>query len=222
MNGKEVDLTGENVTIKSTNFNVDEDGNIVISAEEENEEGKKVSFTIKKDTQTYIEFYAAVIRAFKNGYETLRIDSNNPLIMLRNSQTLGGTAIWADYINLQGIAHETKIRSSGIETPILTQTSLLAKKENIKELNANALELIRNSNICLYNFKGEKEESKQHLGLIIGEGYNCPQEVISENGQGIEQYSMTSLAWKAIQELIEENKKLNKRLEKLEEEDNND
>lgn len=68
----------------------------------------------------------------------------------------------------------------------------------------------------MYNLKGEKSGSKKHIGLVIGEGYNCPDEVISEDGQGVEQYSMTSLAWKAIQELIEENQNLKQRIEKLE------
>ena len=90
------------------------------------------------------------------------------------------------------------------------------------------MNLIRNADICLYNLKEEKNTAKKHIGLVIGEGYNCPKEVISQNGQGIEQYSMTSLAWKALQELIQQNeeqqeitKSLTKRIEKLEEEDSN-
>lgn len=86
----------------------------------------------------------------------------------------------------------------------LTQTSLKSKKKNIEKLEVNAIELIKNSDICLYNLKGEQDGSKKHIGLVIGEGYNCPNEVISENGQGVEQYSMTSVAWKAIQEQQEE------------------
>ncbi len=110
----------------------------------------------------------------------------------------------------------TSIKSSGIETPKLTQTSLKSKKKNIKKLKVNASDLIKNSDICLYNLKSEKAGSKKHIGLVIGDGYNCPTEVISEDKQGVEQYSMTSLAWKAIQELIEENNNLKQRIEKLE------
>ncbi len=115
-----------------------------------------------------------------------------------------------------GTTNQTIIMATGITTPKLTQTSLKSKKKNIKQLQVNALELIKNSDICLYNLKGEKEGSKKHIGLVIGEGYNCPNEVISEDGQGVEQYSMTSLAWKAIQELITENQNLRQRIEKLE------
>ncbi len=110
----------------------------------------------------------------------------------------------------------TYITHTEIKTPTLTQTSLKSKKKNIKKLNANAIDLIKNSDICLYNLKGEKAKSKKHIGLVIGEGYNCPDEVIAQDGQGVEQYSMISLAWKAIQELIEENNNLKQRIKKLE------
>ncbi len=107
---------------------------------------------------------------------------------------------------------ETTISPTQIVTPKLTQTSVKSKKKNIKKFTENALELIKNADICLYNFKNEKTGTKKHIGLVIGEGYNCPDEVISEDRQGVEQYSMVSLTYKAIQELdkrltiVEENK----------------
>ena len=61
--------------------------------------------------------------------------------------------------------------------------------------------------------KGEKATGHRHYGLVVGENYNCANEVISENGKGVEIYSMVALAWKAIQELSEENKKLKEKLE---------
>lgn len=103
---------------------------------------------------------------------------------------------------------ETKITADKIETPVLQQTSLKSKKKNIKKLKNNALELVKNADICEYNFKGEKKGTKKHIGLVIGDGYNCPNEVISEDGQGVEQYSLTSLLWKAVQELTAKVKKL--------------
>ncbi len=121
-------------------------------------------------------------------------------------------------MNFKNSSNYSKINPNEIITPKLTQTSLKSKKKNIKKLKVNALELIKNADICLYNLKSEKKGSKQHIGLVIDKDkkYNCPTEVISEDGQGVEQYSMTSLAWKAIQELVEENKKLKGRIEKLE------
>lgn len=93
--------------------------------------------------------------------------------------------------------------NGNISCTSLTQTSLKSKKKNIKKTKINALELIKNADICEYNLKGDKPKSKKHIGLVIGEGYKCPKEVISEDGQGIEAYSQRSISWKAIQELLE-------------------
>lgn len=111
-------------------------------------------------------------------------------------------------------------RNGNITCATLTQTSLKTKKKNIKKLKINALDLIKNADICSYNLKTEKTENKKHIGLIIDEDgeYNCPDEVIAEDKQGIEQYSMISMAWKAIQELVKENSNLKQRIEKLEKE----
>ncbi len=104
----------------------------------------------------------------------------------------------------------TTISADGIYSPVISQTSLKSKKKNIRKLNINAIDLVKNADICIYNFKGEKKGAKKHLGLVIGKGYNCPNLVISENGEAIEQYSYTSLLYKAFQQLI-------LRVEKLEE-----
>ena len=65
--------------------------------------------------------------------------------------------------------------------------------------------------------KGEKPTGYRHYGLVIGENYNCPNEVISESGKGVEIYSMVALAWKAIQEQQEIIENLEKRIKELEE-----
>lgn len=77
---------------------------------------------------------------------------------------------------------------------------------------------------CIYNFdykseiknKEDKNGEPLHYGLVIGDGYNTPKEVISEDGKGIDLYSMTSLAWKAIQEQQTIITALEKRVEELE------
>lgn len=119
----------------------------------------------------------------------------------------------------------TSITGGGIRTPTISETSLASKKNNIKKIDIIAIELIKNADICSYNLNEEKKGAKEHIGLVIGDGYNCPKEVIAEDEEGVEQYSMTALAWKAIQELIQQNKEqqeiiksLTKRIEKLEEE----
>ena len=99
------------------------------------------------------------------------------------------------------------------ECATLVQTSKQEKKKYIKKINKSAIDLINNSDICQYQLKGEKTTGHRHYGLVVGKDYNCANEVISENGKGVEIYSMVALAWKAIQELSEENKKLKEKLE---------
>lgn len=205
--GNAINLTSKNIIISSDNFSVDKNGNLICN----NANIKNASIdggNLKMWGNDALDGVRVFKDSSKNtGYMSYMVcDSigvnkgNDSAGMTPTAITIGNSTMYKDHIT----------------TPTLNQTSLKSKKKNIKKLNVNALELIKNSDICLYNLKGEKAKSKKHIGLVIGEGYNCPNEVISEDRQGVEQYSMTSLAWKAIQELIEENKNLKQRIEKLE------
>lgn len=92
------------------------------------------------------------------------------------------------------------------------------KKTNITAASS-VLDKVRNAGIYSYNYISEDAENDQvgdivlnsgtlettepstHYGLVIGDGYNTPEEVISSDGKHIDLYSMIALAWKAIQEL---------------------
>lgn len=96
-----------------------------------------------------------------------------------------------------------------VEAKKYSNISRVEEKENIFKLKENsknrkiirkAIEIIEDADICEYNFK---EYSNTSIGLIIGDGYNTPEEVLSEEKKGIDIYSMVSLSWKAIQELLE-------------------
>ena len=217
--GNEINLTTKNIKITSNAFNVDKNGKIVCSDMTIN--GGNINLQSDSKDDSVINVLSSNDAGKKVHVESGRIGidassaSDNLVYM---AVTEGYDTGWqhsgvVDVSTNNG--QYTHIFGDGIETPKLTQTSLKSKKKNIKKLNVSAAELIKNSDICLYNLKGEKAKSKKHIGLIIGDGYNCPEEVISENGQGIEQYSMTSLAWKAIQELAEENSNLKERIDKL-------
>lgn len=99
-----------------------------------------------------------------------------------------------------------------IHTPTYSYDSRVELKENIKLFKKNALELIKDSNIYQYKYKGIN--NSQTIGLVIGDGYKTPEEVIS-NGEGINSYSMNGLSWKAIQELDEKIEKILKTLKKI-------
>lgn len=213
--GNAINLTSKNITITSNAFKVDKNGKVTCSdiditggriILESNEDNCNA---VIKGNGSICEIYGDAVSIFEDlninipgGINTYIVDGEGGIVAVK--RTSGGTPT------------ETRVFASGITTPKLTQTSLKSKKKNIKKLKANALDLIKKSDICLYNLKGEKAKSKKHIGLVIGDGYNCPEEVISEDGQGVEQYSMTSLAWKAIQEQQEIIEKLNNRIEELE------
>lgn len=95
---------------------------------------------------------------------------------------------------------ETRISSSHVQSPTITQTSLESIKKNIKKFE-NGLDKVNNSEIYTYNLKSEQDTDKKHVGFIIGEKYKTPQEVIAKTGDGIDTYTMISILWKAVQEL---------------------
>lgn len=121
----------------------------------------------------------------------------------------GYTQIGDNLLYLSDRTNTTTIQASGIKTPTLTQTSLESIKKNLKKFQ-NGLSLITNADIYTYNLKSESNTDKKHIGLIIGDKYNTPNEVISKDEQGIDLYAMISVAWQSIKEL-------NKRIEQLEE-----
>lgn len=211
--GGSLDLTGTNTTISSTNFSVDKNGNVTANL------AKLKNVTI---TNGSIELQAgendtAIFRIYDP--DTAGTIDGNEFWVYPYGLTLGcfNKSFSIDFpdggtspiVKLSGRNYkQTLISADKIETPILSQTSLKARKKNIKKLKVNALELIKEADICEYNFKKEKAGTKKHIGLVIGEGYNCPEQVISEEGQSVEQYSLTSLLWKAVQELTVKVEKL--------------
>ena len=79
-------------------------------------------------------------------------------------------------------------------------------KKDIEKYNDIALEIIKESEIYQYHFQKEDDTDKKHLGFVIGDlggEYKTPNEVISQDGEGIDTYNMTSILWKAFQEYIE-------------------
>ena len=121
----------------------------------------------------------------------------------------------------KGGSDYTIINGGIIEAISYNYHSLEKFKENIEKVNFKALELIENSDIYEFNYKAVKG-NKKNYGFIIGKNYKTPKEVISENGDGINSYSMISILWKAVQEQQEEIKELRKEIEKLKEEKTNE
>lgn len=213
MNGKTLNLA-DNMAIKSNNFNVDSNGNMSCT-----------SATIKNgDSFELTSSGKLKIKGNGTANDLFRIEENNsnnftyiqPVgIGIVNSSgnridLHAGNSKASIYVDGQGSS--TSIFNTGIETPILTQTSLAESKKNFEKLQDNALETIKNIDIYKYNLKSEKDTDKKHIGFVIGDNYNYSKEVTSIDNQGVDNYSFTSLCCKAIQELSQQVEELKKQL----------
>lgn len=197
--GNTINLSSQNITISSALLTIDEEGHITL---QDSETIDGVPFKVTKDGTDYSS------EIFSTGYAC---KGPNGYVRIEADYAMAGGSIFLAPSQNESV-NRTLIQNGYINCVKLTQTSLKSKKKNIKKLKANALELVKQADICEYNFKKEKVGTKKHIGLVIGEGYNCPEQVISEDGQGVEQYSLTSLLWKAVQELTEKVERLEGKL----------
>ena len=238
--GNTINLTGKNIAISSTNFNVDKNGNMTCNNANVTGGTIKIGNNFNVNADGTIELKdsggadSPSLKIVSNGASSFDssicsfgafFNGPNGHVEIGADSAYAGGAIFVGP-NQGNSSNYTLIQNGRIFTKSLTQYSLKSKKKSIKKLNINALDLIKNADVCEYNFKGEKKGTKKHIGLVIGEGYNCPEQIISEDGQGIEQYSYTSLVTKAFQQYIKQQDKLisdlTTRLEKLEKEVHND
>lgn len=122
-------------------------------------------------------------------------------------------------ITVKDANNETTIIPSGIRTPTLTQTSREEDKKNFEHLKS-ALEEVLKTDIYKYNLKSETDNTKKHIGFVIGEEFNYSHLITAEdekgNEIGVEDYSMISVLWQAFKEYVaktdDEIKKLKEKL----------
>lgn len=201
LNGKEINLTGDNVVISSNNFNVDKNGNMECS--NANITGGKINL------ETTRSLGDKVLNVKDDAGAESYIGTVNASIGYTGNDVLTG-------VYLQGEASG----QSMVRAQVITQTSLEEQKKNIEKLK-DGLEIVKNTDIYKYNFKTQKDGTKKHIGFVIGGNYKYSKDITSldENGKeiGVDSYSMISVAYKAIQEQQEIIENLEKRIKELEE-----
>ena len=79
----------------------------------------------------------------------------------------------------------------------------------------NGLDIIKNTHIYKYNLKTQKDTDKKHIGFVIGKDFKYREEITSQNNDGVDTYSMISVAYKAIQEQQEQIEQLQKAIKEL-------
>jgi len=209
--GNTINLTSKNIVISSDKFSVNKNGKVTCS--DINITGGNISMNYTGGTD--------VLRVIENNNtSTMSYMTSNVIAINRNgghieNAIFGGNPSISVYVDG---GNSTYIESTGIRTPKLTQTSLVQEKKNFEKMEDNALDIINEIDIYKYNLKSEKDTDKKHIGFVIGDDYNYSKEVTSIDNQGVDNYSFTSLCCKAIQELIQENKKLTQNIEEIKKE----
>lgn len=223
-------MTSDNIAINSSNFNVDENGNVncnnatmndvtitsgILKLFNGTESNPKFSVT----ESDYITFDNLNGVAILPDRIWMRYGSQTCFWIARNNY--GGVSMQmphASFINLYNISGSGTIRIDGgdgnISCVSLTQTSKEEQKKNFERFNGG-LDIIKNTDIYKYNLKSQKDGDKKHIGFVIGKNYKYSKEITSKNNDGVDTYSMISVAYKAIQEQQELIESLQKQIDEM-------
>lgn len=231
LNGKTINLTSDNTIIKSTNFNVDKNGNMTcsnakVTGGKINLQGgtkENPNFEIKN---SYGKLTSTPQDIFFNSNRSMSIvmnhdNANASGAILYTDEVGGGLTLggnnYSGQITLRATDSfdKTHIACYGyMEATAFNNISLADNKKNFERLE-NALDIIKKTDIYKYNFKNEEETSKKHIGFVIGQNYNYSKEITSKNNDGADIYSLASVCLQAIKEQQEEIELLKQEINKL-------
>jgi len=234
LNGKTINLSSENIAIQSNNFNVDKYGNMSCSNANVsgdvtsnnvnisggnitmNDNGNWQNGKIKTEGNNQLAVLYSDGIYIENKYNDsyLADFSLDSFSISAPGKYISGSVWQSDpYLVVNKSGSQTIIYSDRIVSNGTVYNSKESIKKNIKLYDKKALDFIKNSEIYEYNYKYENDEDKKHIGFVIpdkGGNYKTPIEVMSKDKEGIEQYNVTSILWKAVQEqqeIIDELKK---------------
>ena len=94
--------------------------------------------------------------------------------------------------------------------------SLEERKKNFEKFN-KALDIINKTDVYKFHYKGEKDDDKKHIGLVIGDNYNYSKEVTNKENDAVDLYSMVGVCFEAIKEQQEIIVSLQDEIKKLKE-----
>lgn len=184
-----LNLTTKNLIIQSTYFNVTKDGKVKIT-------GNK-NLIIGDTNSNYIALDPGEISLWDTSGGTLSIMSN-ALVMMSNYNS-------------------SSMTPDEISAPTITQTSLEEKKKNFEKLTLEeAIEILNDTDIYKYNLKSQDDDKKKHIGFVIGNSFNYSSKITSENNDGVDNYSMTSVLYPIVKEQKKQIEELKQRIENLE------
>lgn len=149
------------------------------------------------------------------GSNSLKIgNTDNSCLFTDEGSMSGKTAYLTEKVSTNTIECFQHIYcNNGVES-----FSTIKKKKKVKKYNKSGLEEVLKTDIFYFNYKEDDKNAKRRIGTVIGNGYNCSEDILSQTGESISDYSMISVAYKAIQEqqvIIEEQQKQIKENNKL-------
>ena len=241
----EINASAENVNINSNklnlegyttingNFKIDDNGDMECNNAQINGTIKGSTFKGTNDNSIYLKIgddpNDTGSMSTNNCLQILRPDNTNMLTIssrywgTNNSQLTFESPVrfftFYSTIDDYRVNSNAFVADSFMYSPAYNGGSLESIKKNIKLFDKYAIDIINSADLYSYNLKKENDDDKKHIGLIIGDGekkYNTPDEIITQDKQGIDLYSMISLSWKAIQEQQKIIEDLQAKIDKLE------
>ena len=196
--GNAINLTSQNITITSDSFNVDKNGKVTCS--DISITGGDIALVKKTNTEA-IQVYKDSTK--DNSYKAYMTNDAIGLVSGDHRIDLYVPPVSSDCVGIHltngTSAGATNIYNYGITTPTLTQTSKESDKKNFEQLE-KALDIIKQIEIYKYNLKNEDDNTKKHIGFVIGDSYKYAEEVTSNDNNGVDIYSFVSVCCKSIQE----------------------
>lgn len=175
--GKKFNLTTDDIEISSEVLNIDKNGIVVIK---DTASGNVSNFEIKKNTGEKCDIWGRSIEFT----ESASIHSRFGL----NSLDINNGSKYLSY-------DQGNLYISGQIYP----SSLEKMKKNFEKLE-NGLDIINDTEIYKYNMIFEDDNTKKHIGFVIGDSYKFSKEITSAKNNSVDLYSMVAVAYKAIQE----------------------
>ena len=219
--GKNTDQAGIYISDESDSSN-----NVTCTADMVCNYQDSASFSIQRDVKNgdrqFIDGWAGLDETlFRAYYGNSKISDRATNSLITRKAQIGNSYI-REYIDntnnvcltVANSTNTTNIFPGKIDTPVLVQTSLENKKKNFEKLQSG-LNIIKNIDIYKYNLKNEEDNTKKHIGFVIGDKYKYSKEITSTENDGADIYSFVSVCCKAIQEQQEEIEELKKEIEKL-------
>ena len=222
LNGKEINLTGDNATIISNNFNVDKNGNLTCNnAKMKNSqiEGGNLKIWGNTNLDGARVFQDSSMDTSHMAYMVSNVigvnDGDNRAAMSPTAINIGQSTMFPNYITTSGPVYAENISSDR------------RLKENIKDSTINATEVINNLKIRSFDWKKDKRHVE--AGIIaqeaekVDENFVLKRPIMDEEKNIVDyQYYINELPIintliKSVQELSKQNGILQSKLKEVEE-----